>query len=116
MASDEAIENDAGLTIGSDNLFADLGLADAGQRLVKTLLSIRLEETLKAQGLSQRTAAKLIGISQPKLSNILKGRLRGVSEMKLMECLAALGRDVAITVGPPHEGSGRIRVLEAKAA
>ncbi|MBI1821912.1 MAG: XRE family transcriptional regulator, partial [Nitrospirae bacterium] len=49
-------------------------------------------------------AAQILGLTQPKLSNLLSGKFRGISEAKMLECLARLGRDVKIVVGAPVRG------------
>jgi predicted XRE-type DNA-binding protein len=82
----------------SGNVFADLGFPDAEAMQVKSGLVIKLSQLIEAQGLSQTEAAKAVGLSQPKLSNIMRGNFRGVSEHKLMECLTRLGTDVEIVL------------------
>ncbi|WP_350029753.1 XRE family transcriptional regulator [Caballeronia sp. INML5] len=47
----------------------------------------------------------LLGISQPTLSQLMRGQFRGVSEAKLLELLARLGRNVQIVVGPPRRSA-----------
>ena len=66
--------------------------------LVKAQLVAKVSEILAERRYTQTKAAELLGIPQPKLSQILRGQFRGVSERKLMDCLARLGRDVAIVV------------------
>jgi len=48
--------------------------------------------------LTQTQASALLGMPQPKLSNMLRGRFRGISESKMLECLTLLGRDIQIVV------------------
>jgi len=98
-------------TPGSGNVYADLGFPDAKEMLVKASLVRSLSLLLKAQGLSQTAAAQKLGLSQPKLSNILRGQFRGVSEMKLMECLTKLGKDVEIVVRERKGRVGRVAVV-----
>ena len=81
--------------------------------IAKSTLAIRILKTIKELGLSQRAAAKLMPITQPRLSMIARGKLDDISQEKLEECLQALGHDIEIRVGPRHEGVGRLRVLEA---
>ena len=83
---------------GSTNVYADLGIADAEEMLVKAQLATKIGEIIKQRKLTQIQAAELLGISQPKLSNMLRGQFRGVSEAKMMECLTRMGRDVQIVV------------------
>lgn len=95
------------------NVFADLGLPDAEERLVKSRLAAALQRSIADMGLTQTAAAALTGIPQPKLSKILRGRFDGISETYITEGLRKLGHDVEIHVKPRHEGVGSTRVLEA---
>ncbi len=88
------------ITKGSGNVYADLGLADAGEMLVKAQLAAKISEIIKLRKLTQTEASALLGMPQPKLSNMLRGRFRGISETKMLECLTLLGRDVQIVVKP----------------
>jgi predicted XRE-type DNA-binding protein len=83
---------------GSGNVYADLARADPEAMLVKAKLVTKIDELLKARGLTQTEGASLLGIPQPKLSNLLGGRFRGFSERKLMDFLTRLGSDVEIVV------------------
>lgn len=104
------------VTEGSGNVFADLGLPDAEELLVKSQIVVELHSAIKARKLTQTAAAKLIGIAQPDLSNVLRGRFRGYSTERLMRMLTAFGRDIDIVVRTPKRGKapGRIRVLAAE--
>jgi predicted XRE-type DNA-binding protein len=104
---------DIRITEGGPNVFADLGLPDADELLVKAKLAYRIATAIKQRGLSQKEAARLIGLPQPKLSNLLHGRFRGISEDKMMRCLAALGHDVTILVSPIKNEHGRVEVTYA---
>jgi predicted XRE-type DNA-binding protein len=66
-------------------------------------------------GLTQVEAAAILGLPQPKLSGILRGQFRGVSERKLIECLTGLGRDVDIVVKdtPRRRAGGKVTVVFA---
>jgi predicted XRE-type DNA-binding protein len=94
----------------SSNIFADLGLPDAEDLLLKSKLVIELHRLIKERRLTQTRAAKLIGVSQPDLSNLLHGRLRGYSAERLMRMLTALNQDVEITMRPHRKAgeAGRI--------
>ncbi len=83
---------------GSTNVYADLGYADADEMLVKAQLATKIGEIVSHRQLTQTQAAELLGISQPKLSNMLRGQFRGISETKMIECLTRLGRNVEIVV------------------
>ena len=83
---------------GSGNVYRDLGFPDPDAMLVKAQLTSKISEILAERRYTQTKAAELLGIPQPKLSKILRGQFRGVSERKLMDCLVKLGRDVEIVV------------------
>ena len=86
--------------VGSGNIFADLGLPNAEEHLLKASLVVQLHRLIKARKLTQVAAAKLIGIKQPDLSNILRGHYQGFSLERLMRMLTAFDQDVEITVRP----------------
>jgi predicted XRE-type DNA-binding protein len=88
------------ITKGSGNVYADLGMADADEMLVKAQLAAKISEIIKLRKLTQTQASALLGMTQPKLSNMLRGRFRGISETKMLECLTLLGSDVQIVVKP----------------
>jgi predicted XRE-type DNA-binding protein len=83
---------------GSDNVFADMGLPNPEERLAKAQLSIKIHEIIKKRHLTQAQAAELLGIDQPKVSALIRGRLSGFSMERLFHFLNALGRDVQIVV------------------
>jgi predicted XRE-type DNA-binding protein len=99
----------------SGNVYADLGLADAEEMLVKAQLASKIGEIIKGRRWTQQQAAEVLGMTQPKLSNLLRGQFRGVSEAKMLECLAKLGRDVKIVVGPARRSTkpGHVEVVFA---
>lgn len=98
---------------GSANVYADLGRADADEMLVKAQLASKIGEILKRRKLTQEQAAEILGISQPKLSGLLRGQFRGISEARMMDCLAKLGREVRIVVGPARgaAAAGSVKVV-----
>jgi predicted XRE-type DNA-binding protein len=100
---------------GSGNVYADLELADADEMRVKAQLAGKISEIIKARRWTQQRAADVLGISQPKLSQLMRGQFRGVSEAKMLELLARLGRNVQIVVGPPRRSAkpGRVEVVFA---
>jgi predicted XRE-type DNA-binding protein len=79
---------------------ADLGVADAEEMQVKAQLAAKISEIIKLRNLTQTQAASLLGMTQPKLSNMLRGRFRRISEAKMLEYMTFLGRDVQIVVKP----------------
>jgi predicted XRE-type DNA-binding protein len=85
---------------GTQNVYADLGYADSEGMLIKARLVTAIAHILRTRSLTQSGAAKLLGLTQPKVSAMLKGQFRGISERRLLECLTRLGRDVQIVVKP----------------
>jgi len=81
---------------GSGNVYADLGYADSEGMLVKAQLAAKVAEIVQRRGLTQARTAEILGLTQPKVSAVLRGRFRGISEHRLLECLTRLGRDVAL--------------------
>ncbi len=83
---------------GSGNVFADLGLPNPDELLVKAELVRRISEIISRQNMTQVQAAELLGIDQPKISALLKGKLNGFSTERLFRFLNVLGCDVEIVV------------------
>ena len=90
--------SDTSITVGSGNVYADLGFKNAEEMLVKARLVIKIAEIIKAKHYTQTRAATMLRLTQPKLSALLRGQFRGFSERKLMDCLTLLGHDVQIVV------------------
>ena len=83
---------------GSGNVFADLELPDAEEMQVKAELARQILSIITKRHLTQAMAAETLGIDQPKVSALMRGRLRGFSMERLFHFLNALGRDVQIVV------------------
>lgn len=100
---------------GGDNVYADLGFERPDEELAKAQLAMMIDEAIRQLGLTQQAAAALMGVDQPKVSHILRGRLGGFSTQRLMEFLTALGRDVEIVVrpAPPSRKRGRLLIAAA---
>jgi len=85
------------------NIFAELGLKDAEGMLMKAQLAVEITKIMRRRKLTQVKAAELMGIPQPKLSELLRGRFRAISEAKMMACLTRLGASVSIVVKYKNE-------------
>ena len=94
--------------LSSGNVFADLGLADADKLKIKTGLVIEIRKAMKRLALTQQEAAKRMGISQPKVSDMMRGNFANLSERKLMDCLTRLGYDIEIKVRPAKTEMGHL--------
>jgi predicted XRE-type DNA-binding protein len=86
------------VTKGSGNVFRDLGLPDADLLQAKADLLHRISILIGRRGLTQMEAAKVLGITQPKISALLRGRLEGFSMDRLVRFLISLDQDVRISV------------------
>ncbi|MDH3460894.1 MAG: helix-turn-helix domain-containing protein [Burkholderiaceae bacterium] len=95
---------------GSTNVYADLGYVQAAEMQRKSQLAAEISRAIRARRLTQGEAAALLGIDQSKVSRITRGQFRGVSEAKLFELVAKLGRDVRIVVGPVRRRAGKIEL------
>lgn len=91
-------KQDTGIRHGSKNIFADLGYADAETHLLKAQLVSRVQATMRDLKLTQTEAAKVMGVSQPDVSRMLKGQFRDISVERIMRMLAKLGCKVDIVV------------------
>jgi predicted XRE-type DNA-binding protein len=90
-------------TTGS--VYTALGIPDAEKMLVKAQLATKIGEIIKSRKWSQQQAADVLGIPQSKLSKMLRGQFRGISEAKMLDCLTRLGRNVQIVVGPARRAA-----------
>ena len=102
----------------SGNAYADLGMADAQEMLDKAKLASKIGDIIRRQNITQQQAAELLAMPQPKVSKLLSGQFRGISEAKMLECLSRLGRDVDIVVKPARRKTtigtlGRVNVVFA---
>jgi len=87
----------------SGNAYADIGVENADEMLVKAQLAASIKKISNARNLTQTQTAEILGLPQPKLSRMLHGHFRGISEAKMMDCITRLGRDVRIVIGPEHQ-------------
>ena len=92
----------------SGNVFADLGLPDAEKLQIKTGLVIEIRKAMRSRGLTQLEASKRMGITQPKVSDMVRGDFTNLSERKLMDCLTRLGYDIEIKVRPAKTELGHL--------
>src|SRR5947208_14155659 len=96
----------------SGNVFSDLRIPNPHQYLAKAELAAKILQIVQERGLTQAATGKLLGISQPKVSALLNGRLDGFSSDRLFRFLNALGCDVRISVSRPRpRARGQVRVV-----
>lgn len=99
------------ITRGGGNVFADLGLPNPEQELLKAQLTLQIYRIVKARKLTQAQAAAVLGIKQPHVSALLRNRAGTFSVARLMEFLNRLGQDVRITVKPARKRVGEMEVV-----
>ena len=101
MNSDDAVHDSSG------NVFRDMGMADAEERLAKAELARVVRNTLRARGLNQAQAAEVLGVAQPDVSDLVRGKLGRFSRTRLERFLNALDLEIRIVVGPRPAGKLR---------
>lgn len=84
----------------SNNVLADLGFDDAEELSAKTVLAIKLNDLIDKRGLSQVEAARITGMTQPKVSQVRRYKLQNISLERLMQALVSLDQRVEIVVRP----------------
>ncbi|TDB55839.1 helix-turn-helix domain-containing protein [Photorhabdus khanii] len=99
------------IEVSSGNIYADLVTANAEEMQVKAQLATTIGNIIKSRRLTQEKAAQLLGMTQPRLSNMLRGQFRGISEAKMLGCLNRLGSDVQIVIGKPRRTPGSLKVV-----
>jgi predicted XRE-type DNA-binding protein len=100
--------------VSAGNVFADLGVGAPEEALAKAGLAAQIAAIITRRKLTQVEAARLLGIDQPKVSGLLRGRLAGFSTDRLLRFLTALGSDVEIVVRPGRRrGRGHVQVVAA---
>jgi predicted XRE-type DNA-binding protein len=95
----------------SGNVFADLGLPNPEQEMLKAHLTLQIYKIVKARGLTQAQAGEILGIKQPHISALMRNRAGNFSVGRLMEFLTALGQDVRITVTSTRKAKGAMAVV-----
>jgi predicted XRE-type DNA-binding protein len=98
------------VTKGSGNVFRDLGLPDAELLQAKADLVHQISLLIEERGLTQMQAADVLGVTQPKISALLHGRLDGFSMDRLVRFLNALDQDVKISVRPKAKVNPIVKV------
>lgn len=92
----------------SGNVYADLRLPDAEKLKIKTGLVIEIRKAMRRLGLTQQDAAQRMGITQPKVSGMMRGDFSNLSERKLMDCLTRLGYNIEIKARPVKAAVGHL--------
>jgi predicted XRE-type DNA-binding protein len=98
----------------SGNVFEDLGFSDANERLAKSELAMRVVEILSRRRLTQVKVGELLGVPQPKISDLMNGRLKGFSTERLIRFLLILGYDVDLQIkrSATNRKHGEYRIVD----
>jgi predicted XRE-type DNA-binding protein len=91
--------DDSSVTLGSGNVFADIGVPNPELALAKSQLAARIAQTIRDHGWTRKRAARKMGIDEPKVSAIIRGRVRALTLDRLVKLLARLGQPVTIRFG-----------------
>jgi predicted XRE-type DNA-binding protein len=111
MAQEKAAETPA--TVGSANVFADLGFADSDVRLAKADLAVNIKSEIRRRGLTQAQVVELTGLTQPEVSRIGSVKTDGFSQERLLDVLRKVGMDVEIRLHHREDGQlGTLKVLQ----
>jgi predicted XRE-type DNA-binding protein len=93
-----------------NNVFADLGLPNPEQQLLKSRLTLEIYKIIETRGLTQARLSDVLGIKQPHVSTLMRNRAGNFSVGRLIAFLTALGEDVQITVKPTRKARGEMAV------
>jgi len=93
--------------VSSGNVFADLGVAEPEEALLKSDLAIRVTQLIEERHLTQKEAARLLHVAQPNISKLVRGELHGFSVERLMRFLTVLGQNIFVVVRPQTTASDR---------
>lgn len=101
-------------TMSSGNVFADLEIPDAEDRMLKAQLAIQIRRFIEQKEWTQTEAAEAVGLDQPKISNLLRGRLAGFSVDRLFRILNRLGHRIEVKISAretsPEDATTLIKV------
>ena len=101
------------LEASGGNVFADLGLPNPEQELLKARLTLQIYRIIKARQVTQAQAGALLGIRQPQVSLLMRNRSGHFSVERLMHFLTTLGQDVEVRVTPTRREHGQLSVVVA---
>lgn len=106
--------DDVTVVDGTGDVFADLGLQMSDDDMLKVVVARAISRIIQAGGYTQIEAAKIMGIDQPKVSKLLRGRLKEFKADRLIDCLLQLGYDIEFKY---KKAAGRRRgTIKLKAA
>lgn len=90
------------------NVYEDLGYSDSESMKIKADIVSAISKLMTEKNLTQQALSELTGIPQGRISQILNGQFRGISEYRLLTCLTMLGQDIEIICHPAAGAKGKI--------
>ncbi len=99
----------------SGNVFADLGLPNPEEHLVKATIALAIARIIRNRGLTQEQAGEILGLAQPKVSDLVRGRLDKFTIDRLMRYMRKLDFDVTIHFKPKPRSRDAARIHVAGA-
>jgi predicted XRE-type DNA-binding protein len=99
------------ITPSRGNVFEDLGLPSAEARLLKAQLAVRIQQLIEQKGMTQSEIAPLLGLDQPKVSNLMRGRLAGFSLERLFSILNRLGHNIEVHISEEECASEETHIM-----
>lgn len=98
--------------MGSGNVYRDLGYKNPEEWATKAALASKIYNIIEARNLTQKEAAKILGIDQPGVSDLRRGRFRRFSVARLLAFLSTLDQDIDIVIRPKINNTAQINVTE----
>ena len=102
--------DDLSVTKSSGDVFADIGLELTEEDRLKIQIAQTIVVAINERNLTQVEAAEIMGIDQPKVSALMRGKLEGFSLQRLLNLVTALGRDVDIRIRRSRDPRGKVTV------
>ena len=99
------------LTPSSGNVFADLGLPNPEDRLLKAQIALHIKQMIQAQGLTQTQVAERVGLPQSNISHIVNGRLNNYSVERLLQVVSKLGHNIEVRISSQTSAEPSIAVV-----
>lgn len=91
----------------TDNVLLDLGFVDAEELSAKAALALKLNELIVQRGLTQAEVARIVGMTQPKISQVRRYKLQNISLERLMRALVSLDQHIEIVIHPARSDESR---------
>jgi len=105
------MEDEVRFIRSSGNVFADMGRPNADEQLAKARIAAQIAHVISERHMTQAQTAALLGVTQPQVSALMRGRWEGISVDKLFRLLKTLDTDISITLTPKREDRAQISVV-----